>query len=43
MDVDGEAENQAAEEQAKRLKDLAQKVENFVEGEGTLEGAAFEE
>jgi hypothetical protein len=30
-------------EQAKDLKDLATKVESFVEGEGDLEGARFEE
>lgn len=43
MNVDDAGEDQAAEEQAKRLKDLAQKVQNFVEGEGELEGATFEE
>lgn len=30
-------------EQVFRLKDLASKVENFVEGEGDLEGARFSE
>ena len=37
------AEDDAAEEQAKKLKNLAAKVEDFVEGEGDLEGALFEE
>jgi hypothetical protein len=32
-----------ATEQAARLKTLAGKVESFVEGEGDLEGARFEE
>ncbi|KAF8971494.1 SGT1 protein-domain-containing protein [Flammula alnicola] len=32
-----------ASEQAKKLKDLASKVENFIEGEGDLEGARFED
>jgi hypothetical protein len=36
-------EDKLASEQAKRLKDLATKVEIFVEGEGDLEGARFEE
>ena len=36
-------EDKLASEQAKKLKDLATKVENFVEGEGDLEGARFEE
>ena len=48
MDVDSPSqteflENKLASEQAKRLKDLATKVENFVEGEGDLEGVKFEE
>lgn len=45
MDVDANAtdEERAAEIQASRLKDLAQKVEEFVEGEGDLEGARFAE
>lgn len=48
MDVDLPSETESPEdkiasEQAKRLKDLATKVENFVEGEGDLEGARFEE
>jgi hypothetical protein len=48
MDVD-EPESQEIEEdllareQASRLQDLAQKVEDFVEGEGDIEGAKFEE
>ena len=36
-------EDKLASEQAKKLKDLATKVEDFVEGEGDLEGARFEE
>ena len=43
MDVVDTEEDQAAEAQAKRLRELAQKVEKFVEGEGTVEGATFEE
>jgi hypothetical protein len=48
MDVDkpedGETEeDRIAKEQASRLQDLAQKVEDFVEGEGDVEGAKFEE
>lgn len=45
MDVDmSEAsEDRAASEQAVKLKELATKVENFIEGEGGLEGAMFEE
>lgn len=47
MDVDnpeGETEeDRAAKAQASRLQDLAQKVESFVEGEGDVEGAKFEE
>lgn len=48
MDVDPPNETESPEdrlasEQAKKLKDLATKVENFVEGEGDLEGARFEE
>jgi hypothetical protein len=47
MDVDNpapteDAENALASEQTIRLKELANKVENFVEGEGGLEGALFE-
>lgn len=47
MDVDsGEKEKESpedrmAKQQAQRLKDLAQKVEKFVEGEGDIEGARF--
>jgi hypothetical protein len=37
------AEETLASEQAKKLKDLANKVENFLEGEGDIEGAMFEE
>ncbi|EJD04343.1 SGT1-domain-containing protein [Fomitiporia mediterranea MF3/22] len=48
MDVDQpdsteDAENQAVQAQADKLKNLAKKVEKFVEGEGTLEGAVFED
>lgn len=48
MDIDGQAgeeteEDRLAKEQASRLQDLAQKVEDFVEGEGDVEGAKFEE
>ena len=48
MDVDPQNETESLEdklasEQAKKLRDLATKVENFVEGEGDLEGARFEE
>jgi len=42
MDVD-QKEEQLAQDQASKLKSLAQKVEEFVEGEGDLEGARFEE
>jgi len=46
MDVDSPEipeEDRMANEQASRLKDLASKVEKFVEGEGDIEGARFEE
>lgn len=45
MDVDGDesVDDALASEQAKRLKDLANKVENFIEGEGDIDGAIFEE
>jgi hypothetical protein len=47
MDVDNpeaeDSEERLASEQAIRLKDLAVKVEDFVEGEGDLEGAKFDE
>lgn len=42
MEVDS-AEDRVAEEQASKLQDLAKKVEEFVEGEGDLEGARFAE
>lgn len=43
-DDDGEGEeDQLANEQAHRLKALADKMEGFVEGEGVMEGAMFEE
>lgn len=40
---DAPEEDRMASEQAVRLKDLASKVEKFVEGEGDIEGARFEE
>lgn len=48
MDVDqpGDArteEDNIANQQASRLKDFAAQVENFVEGQGDIEGAKFEE
>lgn len=45
MDVDNteSLEDRLAAQQAKQLKDLAAKVEDFIEGEGDLEGATFEE
>ena len=44
MQVDEEdEENRMTQVQADKLKDLASKVENFVEGKGSLEGAIFEE
>ena len=36
-------EDQIATEQTARLRDLAQKVEDFVDGKGDLEGAVFSE
>ncbi|RPD81718.1 SGT1-domain-containing protein [Lentinus tigrinus ALCF2SS1-7] len=43
MDVDApeDDEDRVAKAQAERLRDLAKKVEQFVEGEGDLEGARF--
>ena len=43
MDVDESPEDRLASEQAKKLKDLASKVESFLDGEGDVEGARFEE
>ncbi|TFK41316.1 SGT1 protein-domain-containing protein [Crucibulum laeve] len=48
MDVDHSEkseslEDRIASEQTDRLKELAGKVENFVEGEGDIEGARFED
>lgn len=43
MNVDETAEERLASDQASRLKDLASKVEKFVEGEGDMTGARFEE
>lgn len=42
-DASMDQEDQLAQEQATRLRDLAQKVEEFVEGKGDLEGAIFSE
>ena len=36
-------EDRLVSEQASKLKQLASKVEDFVEGEGDLEGARFDE
>jgi hypothetical protein len=48
MEIDNSTITQTTEdrttlEHADRLKELATKVEDFVEGEGDLEGARFEE
>ncbi|KAG1829232.1 SGT1-domain-containing protein [Suillus subalutaceus] len=46
MDIDStgdEAEERVAKEQANKLQDLAAKVQKFVEGEGDVEGARFED
>lgn len=46
MDVDSSsdgAEERVAKGQASKLYDLATKVQKFVEGEGDIEGARFEE
>ena len=43
MDVDNQEEEEAAAKEASKLADLAAKVEKFVEGEGDLTGARFEE
>ena len=42
MNVD-QKEEQLAQDQASKLKSLAQKIEEFVEGDGDLEGARFDE
>ena len=42
-DASTQQEDQLAQEQAARLRNLAQKVEDFVEGKGDLEGAIFSE
>lgn len=41
--VADQKEEEIAQDQASKLKTLARKVEKFVEGEGDLEGALFEE
>ncbi|KAJ7071503.1 SGT1-domain-containing protein [Mycena amicta] len=43
MDVDSSAQDHLASEQASRLKDLATKVGAFVDGQGDLEGALFDD
>lgn len=45
MDIDepAKAEDRLASAQAAKLQELATKVEQFVEGEGDIEGARFEE
>ena len=48
MDVDDDeptrsTEDRLASQQAKQLKNLANKVETFIEGKGDVEGAIFEE
>lgn len=47
MDVDTNSqvseEDRVASQQAKQLKELASKVEGFIQGQGELEGALFEE
>ncbi|KIJ68680.1 hypothetical protein HYDPIDRAFT_173344 [Hydnomerulius pinastri MD-312] len=40
---DGGEENRVAKEQTEKLRDLAAKVEKFVEGKGDVEGARFED
>ena len=42
MAVDGD-EDRVAKLQAERLRDMAHKVEDFLEGEGDVEGARFAE
>ena len=42
-DASTDQEDQMAQEQAARLRNLAQKVGDFVEGKGDLEGAIFSE
>lgn len=42
-DAGAQQEDEFGREQASRFRDLAQKVEEFVEGKGDLEGALFEE
>lgn len=43
IETDGAKEDRVAKEQADKLRDLAAKVERFVEGKGDVEGARFEE
>lgn len=45
METDGEGgeEDRVAKGQTDKLRDLAAKVENFVEGKGDVEGARFDE
>ncbi|GJE87751.1 SGT1-domain-containing protein [Phanerochaete sordida] len=42
-DAAARQEDELSSEQASRLRDLAQKVEEFVEGKGDLEGAIFDD
>lgn len=42
-DAEGGEEDKVAKEQTDKLRDLAAKVEHFVEGNGDVEGARFEE
>ncbi|KAJ2920284.1 hypothetical protein MD484_g79, partial [Candolleomyces efflorescens] len=43
MDVDDQTEDDMATFQANQLKALASKVEDFIEGEGDIEGAQFQD
>ncbi|KAH0838529.1 SGT1 protein-domain-containing protein [Lanmaoa asiatica] len=43
MDDEGGEEDRVAKEQTDKLRDLAVKVEQFVEGKGDVEGARFED
>ena len=42
-DDPGAHEERIASDQAAKLRDLAEKVEKFVDGQGDLEGAVFSE
>lgn len=43
MNIDGTLAQDASSTQASQLRDLASKVEEFIEGEGDVEGARFAE